>query len=135
MLTVRVGATFDLHRRTSGLVGLGHLTEERRRDYWKQSGEPAHQIKAWEAKVTAIRQRGFALEDSPLAFGVKDCAVPILGSGATLLGVLCVSHIRRNDEPGQRPDIARTVVGCARAISAEFGPTFVGNDEGSKQPE
>jgi DNA-binding IclR family transcriptional regulator len=122
MLTVRVGATFELHRRTSGLVGLSFLPAARRREYWNQSGETLIRIKRYESQLAAIRERGFAVEDSPLAFGVKDSAAPILGSGSMLLGVLCVSHVRRTDEPAERPDIIRTVVEFAHAISAEFSP-------------
>jgi len=127
MLAVRIGATFDLHRRVSGLVGLSLLPEHRRRDYWKQSGESANRIKAIEAHLAAIRAQGFADEDSPIVAGVQDCATAVLGNGASLLGVLCVSHLCRRDEPVDHSDIVQAVVQCARDISAEFGPAPNGN--------
>lgn len=122
MLAVRIGATFELHRRVSGLVGLSMLPEHRRQEYWKQSGESAGQIKLYETRLEGIRKRGFADEDSPIVLGVKDCATPVLGSGASLQGVLCVSHLCRKDDPGEHADIVQAVIGCARRISAEFGP-------------
>jgi DNA-binding IclR family transcriptional regulator len=131
MLAVRIGATFDLHRRVSGLVGLSLLPEHRRCDYWKQSGESANRIKAMEAHLAAIREQGFADEDSPIVAGVQDCATAVLGNGASLLGVLCVSHLCRRDEPVDHSDIVQAVVQCARDISAEFSPTPNGN---AKEP-
>lgn len=122
MLTVRVGATFELHRRTSGLVGLALLPQRRRQEYWTQSGESGERVAAFESQLAAIRRQGYGEADSAVAVGVADCAAPVLGSGASLLGVVCVSHIRRKDEPADRPDIVRSVVDCARAVSAEFGP-------------
>ena len=122
MLAVRIGATFELHCRISGLVGLSLMPEHRRQEYWKQSGESAAKIKLFEARLATIRKQGFAHEDSPIVMGVKDCATPILGSGAGLQGVLCVSHLCRKDEPGEQADIVQAVLECARHISAEFGP-------------
>lgn len=126
MLAVRIGATFELHRRVSGLVGLSLLSGERRQEYWKQAGEMPEKIAACEAQITAIRERGYADEDSPIVMGVKDCATPVLGSGASLLGVLCVSHLCRKDEPAEHPAIVQAVLACAQAISAEFGPATSG---------
>ena len=122
MLAVRIGATFELHRRVSGLVALALLPDHRRLDYWKQSGEPTNRTKDFETQLTQIRQRGYANEDSPLVKGVKDCAAPVLGSGASFQGVLCVSHLCRKDDSGEHADIVPAVVECARNISAEFGP-------------
>lgn len=126
MLAVRIGATFELHRRVSGLVGLSRLPEHRRHEYWKQSGEPASRIKAIDAHLSEIRDRGYADEDSPIVIGVKDCATPVLGSEASLLGVLCVSHLCRRDEPLDHSELVQAVVQCARDISAEFGPASNG---------
>ena len=126
MLAVRIGATFELHRRVSGLVGLSMLPEHRRHDYWKQSGESASRIKASEAHLTEIRERGYADEDSPIVIGVKDCATPVLGSEASLLGVLCVSHLCRKDEPLDHSELVQAVLQCARDTSAEFGPASNG---------
>lgn len=126
MLAVRIGATFELHRRVSGLMGLAMLAEHRRQEYWRHAGEPAARIRSYEAQLAAIRARGYADDDSPIVMGVKDCATPVLGSGASLLGVLCVSHLCRKDEPTEHPSIVQAVVECARAISAEFGPASNG---------
>ncbi len=122
MLAVRIGATFELHRRISGLVGLAMLPDHRRQEYWRHSGESASQIRTYELQLAEIRQRGFAHEDSPIVLGVKDCATAVLGSGASLLGVLCVSHLCRKDCAEEQADIVHAVVGCARQISSEFGP-------------
>jgi len=122
MLAVRIGATFELHRRVSGLVGLAMLPEHRRLEYWKHSGESAGQVKACESQLARIREQGYADQDSPIVQGVKDCATPILGSGGSLLGVLCVSRLCRKDEPADPAEIVPVVVECARNISAEFGP-------------
>ena len=124
MLTVRIGATFELHRRVSGLVGLALLSAQRRQEYWKQSGESAERIADFERTMTAVRQRGYADEDSPIIRGVKDCATPVLGSGNSLLGVLCVSHLCRKDESAEQADLVQAVLKCARDISAEFGPAL-----------
>jgi len=126
MLAVRVGATFALHRRVSGMVGLAFLPEHRRQEYWKQSGESAGRIKACETHLTEIRVREYAVEDSPIVVGVKDCATPVLGSGGSLLGVLCVSHLCRRDESIDLTGLVDAVVQCARNISAEFGPASNG---------
>jgi DNA-binding IclR family transcriptional regulator len=126
MLAVRVGATFDLHRRVSGLAGLAMLPDHRRAEYWKQSGEPAQQVKVYEAQLTEIRKRGYAHADSPIVMGVQDCSVPVLGSGASLLGVLCVSHLCRKDDSEEHAEIVEAVVECARQISAEFGSVVHG---------
>jgi DNA-binding IclR family transcriptional regulator len=123
MLAVRIGATFDLHCRVSGLVGLAYLPEHRRRDYWAASGEPEARVAELEEHLKAIRERGYAIEDSPIIVGVKDCATPVLGSDAGLLGVLCVSHLCRRDERLAVADLVTAVTACARDISLEFGPT------------
>lgn len=122
MLAVRIGATFDLHRRISGLMGLAMLPEHRRQEYWKQSGEPARQVELYEAKVAQIRTQGYAHEDSPIVMGVKDCATPVLGSGASLMGVLTVSHLCRKQDTDEPSGIVAAVVECAKRISSEFGP-------------
>ena len=122
MLTVRIGATFELHRRVSGLVGLAMLPEHRRQDYWKQSGESASRIKLLESQMSAIRKRGYSNEDSPIVVGVRDCATAVLGSDSALLGVLCVSHLCRKGEPLEQSALVQSTVQCALDISAEFGP-------------
>jgi len=126
MLAVRIGATFPLHRRVSGMVGLAFLPEHRRQEYWKQSGESASHIKACETHLTEIRNRGHADEDSPIVLGVKDCATPVLGCEGSLLGVLCVSHLCRRDESIDLSGLVQSVVQCARDISAAFGPASSG---------
>lgn len=122
MLTVRVGATFELHRRNSGLVGLAYLPAHRREDYWHQAGESAEEIRDYEEHLAQIRLQGFREAESPIVHGVRDTAAPILGSGTSLLGVLCVSHVKRMDEPLDRSDILKAVCQTARNISGEFGP-------------
>jgi len=126
MLAVRVGATFDLHRRVSGLAGLAMLADHRRAEYWKQSGESAQEIKVYEVQLAEIRARGYAHADSPIVMGVQDCSVPVLGSGAILLGVLCVSHLCRKDDAEGHAEMVQAVVDCARQISAEFGSVVHG---------
>jgi len=121
-IAVRVGASFTLHQRNSGLVALAYFPDEQRQNYWQQSGESKNRVRQCEQKLAAIRQQGYDLSDSPLAVGVKDCATPILGAGVQLLAVLCVSHMLRVDEQATRRDIAKEVVRCANAISHEFGP-------------
>ncbi len=122
MLTVRVGATFELHRRNSGLIGLAYLPERRQQEYWDQAGEHPAQIAKLEQRLDEIRQQGYAEMESPIVHGVRDTAAPVLGSGSSLLGVLCVAHVCRTDEPAARPDILEAVQQTARDISAEFGP-------------
>jgi len=123
MLAVRIGATFELHRRVSGLVGLSHLPEHRREEYWKQAGETPASVRMYESQLAQIRKQGFAHEDSPIVLGVKDCAVAILGSGSSLQGVLCVSHLCRKDNGDEQAEIVAAARHCASEISAEFGPT------------
>jgi DNA-binding IclR family transcriptional regulator len=122
MLAVRIGATFELHRRVSGMAALAMLPEHRRREYWKQSGETPERIQELEGQLEAIRQRGYAHEDSPIVVGVKDCAVPVLDKASGLLGVLCVSHLCRKDDPDEHAEIVEAAIETARKISAEFGP-------------
>ncbi len=122
MLTVRVGATFELHRRNSGLVGLAFQPDHRREDYWKQSGESYEDIAEWEEHLARIRQQGYREAESPIVHGVRDTSAAIHGSRTNLLGVLCVSHVRRTDEPAERADILEAVRETAKNISAEFGP-------------
>ena len=122
MLTVRVGASFALHERTSGMVALAMFLDHRRREYWKQTNTTAARIKSYEAQLKQIRKQGFAIADSAVAVGARDCATPVMGNGASLLGVLCISYFRRTDENGDRDDIIQSAVDCAQAISAEFVP-------------
>jgi DNA-binding IclR family transcriptional regulator len=122
MLAVRIGATFEMHTRVSGRVALALLPGYRRQEYWKQSGEPAASVRTWESRLERIRRRGYADEDSPIVQGVRDCAAGVLGGGGSLLGVLCVSHLCRKDEPAEHADIAGAVLECARDIAAEFHP-------------
>ena len=95
MLTVRVGATFELHRRNSGLVGLAFQPEHRRQEYWAQAGESKAEIERWEQQLHRIREHGYAVADSPIVYGVQDTAAAVLGSKQHLLGVLCVAQIGR----------------------------------------
>ncbi len=122
VLTVRVGASFDLHRRTSGLAGLAFHSTFNREEYWKQSGELQVRINEYEQQLATIRTRGFAEMDSPVAVGVTDCASPVWGGRENLLGVLCVSHIRRMDDSSSQATIVNAVVDCAMKISGEFAP-------------
>jgi DNA-binding IclR family transcriptional regulator len=122
MLAVRIGATFGLHERVSGLVALAMLPEHRRREYWRQSGEPDAAVVACEARLDRIRRQGYAHDDSPIVVGVKDCAAPVLDAAAGLLGVLCVSHLCRRDDPDEHADIVAAVVATAGDIALEFGP-------------
>lgn len=122
VLTVRIGATFEMHRGTSGRVALAYLNDEFRQEYWKRSGESAELIEQIEEQLREIREQGFAEIESLQMDGVTDCAAPILTGGGTLLGVLCVSHIRSKGESTTRPDIVRAVLECARKVSEEFGP-------------
>jgi len=131
MLAVRIGATFELHQRVSGLVGLAMLPEHRRREYWRQAGESEAAVTRWEERLDGIRRRGCAHEDSPIVVGVKDCAVPVLDAAAGLLGVLCVSHLCRRDDADEHADIVGAVVATARDIAAEFGPA---SPRGSANP-
>lgn len=131
MLAVRIGATFEPHRRVSGLVGLAMLPEHRRQEYWKQSGESAAGIRDYEARMAVIRRSGYAAEESPIVRGVKDCATPVLGSGDSLLGVLCVSHLCRKDELAEHGQIVEAVRACAEKISAEFRPAPGGKSNNS----
>ena len=133
MLAVRIGATFELHRRISGLVGLSMLPDHRRQDYWKQSGEPASRVKSLETHLSAIRKRGYSYEDSPIVVGVRDCAVAVMGGESNLLGVLCVSHLCRRDEPVEQSALVESAVQCARDISAEFGPVAERENESPSQ--
>ncbi len=127
-IAVRVGASYELHRRNSGLVALAYFQEEPRQHYWQQTGESKSRIRQWEQKLTAIRKRGYDLADSPIAIGVKDCATPILGAGGRLLAVLCVSYMLRVDKKAERREISDQVTRCAYSISREFGPV---GDEGN----
>jgi len=120
VLTVRVGATFEMHRGTSGRVALAYLSEEFRNEYWQASGENAKQVEEIEQQLGEIREQGFAEIESLQMDGVTDCAVPILTGGGNLLGVLCVSHIRTKGEAASRPDIVRGVLNTAKLISEEF---------------
>jgi DNA-binding IclR family transcriptional regulator len=122
MLTVRIGAMFELHRRTSGLVALAVLPAHRQEEYWQQCEESASQIECFKAQLERIQMQGYGQADSTIAVGVQDCAAPVLGGGSQLLGVLCVSHIRRTDESTKDSALAQAVIACARAISSEFGP-------------
>ncbi|MBL4886556.1 MAG: IclR family transcriptional regulator [Planctomycetaceae bacterium] len=122
MLTVRVGATFELHRRNSGLIGLALQPEYRTGRYWGQAGISEEEVAKCEDKMTQFRKKGFAEASSPAVIGVQDCAAPILGSGSGLLAVLCVSYIKRLDGISESHDLMQEVVSCAQAISAEFGP-------------
>ena len=122
MLAVRIGATFELHKRVSGLMGLAMLPAHRRHEYWRQTGESDSAVARWEEHLGVIRQRGFAHDDSPIVIGVKDCAAPVLDSAAGLLGVLCVSHLCLRNDVDEHADIVAAVVATARDISAEFGP-------------
>ena len=122
MLAVRIGATFELHRRVSGMMALAMMPDHRREEYWRASGESVETIARDEQQLLDIRRRGFAHDDSPIVVGVKDVATPVLGSGASLLGVLCVSHLCRKDQHDEQAEIITAVVECARQISAEFGP-------------
>ena len=120
VLTVRVGATFEMHRGTSGRVALAFLSDELRARYWKQVGENAKRITEIETQLAEIREQGFAEIESLQMDGVTDCAAPILAGGENLLGVLCVSHIRVKGEAMSRPEIVRAVLNSARDISEEF---------------
>lgn len=121
-LTVRVGASFELHHRNTGRVALAYLPAPRREEYWRDAGEPKRKTNRWDRELAMIRDRGFEVAGSPVSLGVTDCATPILGAGGRLLGVVCVSHVVRVGEPADRADIPPAVVACAKAISREFGP-------------
>jgi len=120
-LCVRVGASFELHRRISGRVALTFMSASSREQYWSRSHAADADIQRWEKDFARIRQTGFDLADSPIVVGVKDCAVPVLGTERTLLCVLCVSYLVRVDEPVDNTLIPRSLQACAEAVSAEFG--------------
>ncbi|HEX4149501.1 MAG TPA: IclR family transcriptional regulator [Pirellulales bacterium] len=121
-LAVRVGAGFRLHERNTGQVALAYLPPERRDRYWHDNGQSPQRIKRWERELAAVRRRGYLHAESPITRGVRDCAVAILAGSGQLLAVLCVSQVIRLARLASCPGLPRAVVGCARAISQEFGP-------------
>ncbi|QDT96307.1 Pca regulon regulatory protein [Gimesia aquarii] len=124
-LAVRIGASFKLHERNSGLVALSFLPDEQRLKYWSQCDLPDDQIREYEAESRAIRQAGFRTMASTLNQGVQDTATPILGAEGRLLAVLCVSHILRVGESRDSTTISSAMLRCSQAISSEFGPTML----------
>ena len=128
-LSVRIGASFDLHRRNTGRVALAYFSEARREEYWRKTGEAKSTTARWNGELAAIRERGFEEADSPVVLGVRDCATAIVGAGGRLLGVLCVSHVIRVGESSDHSEIARALVACATAISREFGPDHLNDDD------
>lgn len=128
-LAVRIGASFQLHARNSGLVALAFLPDEQRQKYWAQSDQPADQITEYEAESTSIRRAGFRTMESTLNQGVQDTATPILGADGRLLAVLCVSHILRVGESRDNTKISSAMLRCSQAISSEFGPTMLNAPE------
>lgn len=121
-LAVRVGATFDLHKRTSGLVALAYMTDEQRERYWERSGESEQVIAEIEQQLVDVFQNGHELADSPISVGIKDCAVPILKADRSLLGVICVSSLTRVDENVDHSSVVQAMKPTAQAIAAEFSP-------------
>ena len=119
-LSVRVGASFELHRRISGRVALAFMSSDDRERYWRRSHTVAADIDRWEKEFERIRHSGFDLSDSPIVVGVKDCAVPVMGVERTLLCVLCVSFLVRVDESTDGMLVPRSLQSCAEAVSAEF---------------
>ena len=128
-LAVRIGASFKLHERNSGHVGLSFLPEEQRQKYWEQQDLPTSQVDEWEAEYTDIRRHGYRTMESTLIVGVQDTATPILGADGRLLAVLCVSHILRVGESDESRRISSAMLECAQAISSEFGPTMISQPE------
>lgn len=124
-LAVRIGASFKLHERNSGLVALAFLPDEQRQKYWTQSDLSTDQIKKYETESQTIRMAGFRTMESTLNQGVQDTATPILGADGRLLAVLCVSHILRVGESRDSPKISSAMLQCSQAISSEFGPTML----------
>jgi len=119
-LSVRVGATFDLHQRISGRVALAVMSPDERKKYWSRTKESATHIRRWEKEFTEIQKAGFELADSPIVPSVMDCAVPVFGAEKALLCVLCVSYLVRVDKKSVDKNIPHSLQACATAVTAEF---------------
>jgi len=119
-ISVRVGATYDMHLRVSGRVALAWMPAERRADYWKRHPESQSNESSIEAELARIREQGFEAADSPIIVGGQDFAAPVV-SGGEVLAVLCMSRLSRVGEASQRSEFAAAVARSAASISAEFG--------------
>lgn len=124
-ISVRVGATYDMHLRVSGRVALAWMSPERRADYWKRHSECEGGGNAIESELTRIREQGFEATDSPIIVGGQDFAAPVV-SGGEVLAVLCMSRLSRVGETSQRSEFAAAVARSAASISAEFGSPGAG---------
>ena len=121
-ISVRVGCSFDLHRRVSGLVALAQLPDSWREGYWSRQEESPESVAELEEQLAQIRRDGHLAAPSPIIVGGQDYASAVLGAGGSLLGVLCMSRLSRVGESVGHEVFRDAVCACAIAISQEFGP-------------
>ncbi len=121
-LSIEEGSFFPLLKTTSGKVLLAYLDKGSRDQILKRIDEynnlSSNEKESLELEFDNIRSAGSEIKSSELTIGVTDIAVPILGIGEKIIGVLAISSLAPISENETDNDaLVKALMGTAEKIN------------------
>lgn len=120
-LTVRVGMTVPLHNSVSGIVFLAFQPEDRLADMLARSGAEQADIDHASASIAQTRRHGYLIQQSRIAQGVTEIAVPIFGHTGRVVATLAIPVLSISGERPKPDEIALAARRAAERISRAIG--------------
>lgn len=117
---VRVGATIDLWRTSSGRVIVAHLGQEARENVFRQCPPPGDAADI-EAELAAIRQAGHEVRDSLVIRGIVNISAPIIDHSGHAIAALTVPHMDRIDSRISFDECRDRLCAAAHSLTVSLG--------------
>jgi DNA-binding IclR family transcriptional regulator len=121
-MVVRLGASIDLWRTSSGRVILAFLGARERRRIIEQFPPPdGVDPAAVGAELDAIRAAGWETRDSFVVRGVTNIAAPVIDHSGQAVAALTVPYIELVNEPLPVETCRQAVIAAAYSVTASLG--------------
>jgi DNA-binding IclR family transcriptional regulator len=120
-MVVRLGASIDLWRTSSGRVILAFLGARERRRIIEQFPPPGADPAAVEAELDAIRAAGWETRDSFVVRGVTNISAPVIDHSGQAVAALTVPHIELVNEPLPLETCRQAVIAAAHSVTVSLG--------------
>jgi DNA-binding IclR family transcriptional regulator len=121
-VVVRLGATIDIWRASSGRVIVAFMRAEDRRRIVERfpppDGTPSAAV---EAEFAAIRAAGWEMRESFVVRGVTNISAPIIDRAGQPVAALTVPHVELLHDPLTPDACCQAVATAARSLSASLG--------------
>jgi DNA-binding IclR family transcriptional regulator len=123
-MVVRLGASIELWRTSSGRVILAFMAPRERRRVIERFPPPDRaDPDAVEAELEAIRAAGWEMRESFVVRGVTNIAAPIIDRSGQPVAALTVPYIELLNDPLPLETCRQAVVAAAHSLTASLGGT------------